>query len=586
MFSLVKATYGPLWRLLRRTGTSRARLLFTLGLMLGAGLLESATVGLLVPLLSTLTGGTDATEFIERFFPAMARFSSATRVLILCAGIFAIVLARNAVGVLTAHETGRTRRMVLVEMRRLCFERLLRAPSSLIEGKTTGEITSAFTVESARANRALEFALAVSQRAIIAIGYISAIALISLSLTVATLMLGAILGLLALVVSRRSLRLSRDIVGANAALGREVSETVGGLKVVRVTAGEAPRQEAFARASEAQARADVAMSITAQRSSALTEALGVAGAMGLTAGAHAVWIATGKLEVSHFLAFGFGLMRLLPAVNQTYAMHTAVASLTGSLEKMLGWLDLPAYPTRPYGSRPLDTIREGVRVEGLSYAYSKDQPVLRDVSFEFRAGETVAILGSSGSGKTTFASLLLRLREPVAGTITFDGVNYWDFSAASFHRAVALVEQEPFMFNCSIADNVAYGAPWVTRADVEAAIDKVQLTDVIERLPDGYGTVLGERGATLSGGQRQRLAIARAIVRNPVLLVLDEPTSALDSETEKEVVAAIDAASAGRTTVIITHRPSTVEHATRVVRLSGGRLEGVDLREVASREVG
>jgi ABC-type multidrug transport system fused ATPase/permease subunit len=586
MFSLVKTTYGPLWKLLRRTGTSRARLVFTLCLMLGAGLLESATVGLLVPLLSTLTGGTDATAFLERFFPAMAHFSPGTRVLVLCAGIFAVVLARSGVGILSAHETGRTRRLALVALRRLIFERLLRAPPSLVESKTTGEITGAFTVEAGRANRALEYTLALSQRAVIAVGYTCAIAIISLRLTAATLVLGVFLGVLTLLVTRRSLGLSREVVGANAALGREVSETVGGFKVVRATAAEDRRHETFARANEAQAQADVAMSVTAQRSSAFTEALGVAGAMGLTAGAHALWIATGTLEVAHFLAFGFGLLRLLPAVNQTYGMHTAVVQLTGSLEKMLTWLDLPTYPSRPFGTRTLDAIRDGVRVEGLSYAYVEGQPVLREVSFELRAGETVAILGTSGSGKTTFASLLLRLREPTAGTIAFDGVSHWDFSPESFHRGVALVEQEPFMFNCSVAENVAYGAPWVTRADVEAAIQKVQLADVIRQLPEGYDTVLGERGATLSGGQRQRLAIARAIVRNPVLLVLDEPTSALDSETEKEVVAAIDAASAGRTTVIITHRPSTVEHATRVVRLARGGLEGVDVRERAALEVG
>jgi ATP-binding cassette subfamily B protein len=253
---------------------------------------------------------------------------------------------------------------------------------------------------------------------------------------------------------------------------------------------------------------------------------------------------------------------------------------------MIAWLDLPSYPARPFGSRKLDELRSGIRVVGLSYAYAEGQPVLRDLSFELRAGETVAILGSSGSGKTTFANLLLRLREPAAGTIEFDGISHWEFSAESFHRAVALVEQEPFMFNCSIAENVAYGAPWVSRADVESAIQKVQLADVIRRLPEGYDTVLGERGATLSGGQRQRLAIARAIVRNPALLVLDEPTSALDSETEKEVVAAIDAASAGRTTIIITHRPSTVEHAGRVVRLSRGGLERVEVREPAAAGVG
>jgi subfamily B ATP-binding cassette protein MsbA len=586
MFSLIKATYGPLWALLTRTGTSRARLLFTVFLMLGTGVLESATVGLLVPLLSTLTGGTEATEFLGRFFPAMGRMSSGTQVLILCAGILVVVLARSAVGVLSAREAGRTRRLALVALRRSIYERLLRAPPSLVDSKTTGEVTGVLTVEATRANRALEFALALSQRAIIAAAYLAAIAIISIRLTAATLLLGVLLGLLTLLITRRSLRLSREMVQANAALAREVSETVGGFRVVRATGAEDRRHEAFARANEAQARADVAMSVTATRSSAFTEALGVAGAMGLTAGAHALWISTGALEVSHFLAFGFGLLRLLPAVNQTYGMHTAVAQQTGSLEKMLNWLDLPAYPSRPFGSRTLDAIKDGIVVRGVSYAYAEGQPVLREVSFDVRAGETVAILGASGSGKTTLANVLLRLREPTAGTIAFDGVSHWEFTPESFHRAVAVVEQEPFMFNCSIAENVAYGAPWVTRGDIEAAIQKVQLADVIRRLPDGYETVLGERGATLSGGQRQRLAIARAIVRNPVLLVLDEPTSALDAETEREVVAAIDAASAGRTTIVVTHRPSTVEHATRVVRLARGALEAVEVREAPSLEVG
>jgi ABC-type multidrug transport system fused ATPase/permease subunit len=133
------------------------------------------------------------------------------------------------------------------------------------------------------------------------------------------------------------------------------------------------------------------------------------------------------------------------------------------------------------------------------------------------------------------------------------------------------------MFNASIAENVLYGAPWLTRADAEHALHQVHLWDVVSKLPDGIDTVLGERGATLSGGQRQRLAIARAIVREPALLILDEPTSALDATTEKEVMAAIDAVSSGRTTIIITHRLSTVENARRIVRLAGGTVERVDV---------
>jgi ABC-type multidrug transport system fused ATPase/permease subunit len=244
---------------------------------------------------------------------------------------------------------------------------------------------------------------------------------------------------------------------------------------------------------------------------------------------------------------------------------------------MLRWLDLPQYPTRPFGTQTITKIAHGLTFENVSFEYGDGRKTLDGISFEIKAGETVAILGSSGSGKTTLASLLLRLREPSHGTIRFDGIDHWEFDPKCLHRVVALVEQDAFMFNASIAENVLYGAPWLTRADAEHALHQVHLWDVVSKLPDGIDTVLGERGATLSGGQRQRLAIARAIVREPALLILDEPTSALDATTEKEVMAAIDAVSSGRTTIIITHRLSTVENARRIVRLAGGTVERVDV---------
>ncbi len=547
--------------------------------MLFAGALESATVGLLVPLLSTLTSTEQAPGPLERWLPFLGDLERGQRVLALSIGILGIVVVKNLVGYAAVRVAGHLRRGMLVELRRLLLDRLLRAPMSIIENKTTGEISGAFLVEAGRANRALDYALTLAQRGIVAGGYAVAITLISLRLTAATLLLGVLLGFASVVLSRRSLRIGRDLVSSNAALGREVSESVGGLRVVRATAGQSARHASFARANEAHADADIAASVATQRAQATTETLGVAGAMGLTAAAYGMWISTGVVGLSHFLAFGFGLLRLLPALNQLYGMHTAVTSFAGSMEKVLGWLDLPSFPERPFGSRTDVTVREGVTFEGVSYLYPNGHPALRDVSFSILAGETVAILGPSGSGKTTLASLLLRLREPTRGAIRFDGVDYWDFAPESFHRGVAFVEQEPFMFNGSIAENIAYGAPWVGTAEVRDALSRVHMDEVIDRLPQGLDTILGERGATLSGGQRQRLAIARAIVRNPSLLILDEPTSALDAVTEQEVMAAIEAASAQRTTIIITHRLSTVSKAHRVVKLSAGAVEGVTVRD-------
>jgi ATP-binding cassette, subfamily B, bacterial MsbA len=570
-------TYRTLFVLLKRTGVKRGQVVATLGLMLLAGALEGSTFGLLLPLLSTLTGSSTGNDLVSRYFPQTAAFGPAARVVLLCAGTLGLFVLKNVVGYLAVRGAASIRQRALEELRRQLLDRVLYAEPAFLEKTTTGEISGIFLVEAGRANRALEYALSLTQRALIACGYAAAILVISLRLTVLTVMLGIALGAVTEFISRRSLKHGRDLASASTQLGREVSETVGGLRVVRATAAQEERAQTFNLANAEHARADVAMSFTTHRSVAANEVLGIAGAMALTAAAHILWISTGELPVSHFLAFGFGLVRLLPSLNQVYNMHAAVAGFTGSVECVLRWLNLSQYPVRPFGKKTLTSITRGLSFEDVSFGYSGGRKALDRVSFEIKAGEMTAIVGSSGSGKTTLVSLLLRLREASSGTIRIDGIDHWEFEPKSFHRAIAFVEQDPFMFNRSIAENVLYGAPWLGRADAERALRQVQLWDSVTNLPDGIDTILGERGATLSGGQRQRLAIARAIVRDPALLILDEPSSALDPVTEREVMAAIEAVSAGRTTLIITHRPTTVAGARRVIRLGDGKLEAVDV---------
>jgi len=191
---------------------------------------------------------------------------------------------------------------------------------------------------------------------------------------------------------------------------------------------------------------------------------------------------------------------------------------------------------------------------------------------EIPAGKTIALVGESGSGKSTIASLLLRFRAPTEGTIEVDGIDYWEFSPATWHQNVAVVEQEAFLFHDTLANNIGYGFPDVTRDAIRLAVNRAHLDDVVTRLPDGLETIVGERGTMLSGGQRQRLAIARALVRDPKILILDEATSALDSISEKQVQAAIRDAQEGRTVVVIAHRLSTIRHADHIVVLSQGRV--------------
>jgi len=194
------------------------------------------------------------------------------------------------------------------------------------------------------------------------------------------------------------------------------------------------------------------------------------------------------------------------------------------------------------------------------------------VTFDVVAGHTVAIVGSSGSGKSTLASLLLRLRVPTAGRIIVDGADYWEFSAESWHRSIALVEQDAFLFHGTLRENILYGWQSATEASLRHAIEAANLSEMVASLPNGLDTLVGERGAMVSGGQRQRIAIARAIVRDPGILVLDEATSHLDSVSEQLVQQALSNAARGRTTIVIAHRLSTIRDADWIVVFEHGRI--------------
>jgi ATP-binding cassette subfamily B protein/subfamily B ATP-binding cassette protein MsbA len=208
----------------------------------------------------------------------------------------------------------------------------------------------------------------------------------------------------------------------------------------------------------------------------------------------------------------------------------------------------------------------------VTFGYEADRPAVSDIRLEARPGEVVALVGPTGAGKSTLAALLTRFYDPWEGRVTFDGLDLRQVQLASLRARVALVLQDPFLLPVTVAENIAYGRPGATREDIEAAARAANAHGFIERLPEGYDTVIGEHGATLSGGERQRIAIARALLKDATVLVLDEPTSALDTQTEALLLEALECLVRGRTTFIIAHRLSTIRHADRIAVLEAGRI--------------
>ena len=268
--------------------------------------------------------------------------------------------------------------------------------------------------------------------------------------------------------------------------------------------------------------------------------------------------------------------------------QTAIAGAAAA-ERIFEILDAPS-PVEDTGTVTLAPFQRSIRFEQVGFSYDGERAVLRDFDLEVRSGETVALVGSSGGGKTTVANLLPRFWDPTSGRVTIDGVDLRDATLASLRAQIAVVTQETVLFDDTIRSNIAYGRPDLPLSEVERAAKLADAHDFICAQPQGYDTVVGERGSRLSGGQKQRIAIARAFLKDAPILILDEATSALDAETEREVQRALDKLVAfererRRTTLVIAHRLSTIRSADRIVVMSQGRVVEIGSHaELVARE--
>lgn len=484
----------------------------------------------------------------------------------------ALSLASFALNVVSGLRYTRVSAEILFDMRLALFRHLQRLSPRFYAAMPLGQIASRINSDIGEIQRvAAELALAWVGSVLFLVGSIVILIALDPLLFVVSLVLMPI-ALWALVRFRSRLENSvTDLRDCSAGIGSFLIETLQGMKLV---ASLNAQEREVARFRE---RNDAFIGALLRMRKVSYLAGGVPGLV-LAAGSGVVFmvggwrVINGDITMGTLVAFVAYQMRLMGPVQGLMGLYTGIATARVSLRRVHEILDTPVEVTEAPDAIALPSARGDVTFEDVTFTFDRGRAVLDGVVLHANPGERVALVGRSGEGKSTIADLLVRHVDPDAGRILLDGHDLRTLRLADLRRHIVVVDQDPFIFNTSMAENIRYARPDASDTDVLHAARSAGLSQLLERLPQGVLTPLGERGRALSAGERQRVAIARALLADPAVLVLDEATGALDPATEAQVVAGYEALMRGRTTIIITHRPALAQRASRVVMLDGGRI--------------
>ncbi|WP_374324126.1 lipid A export permease/ATP-binding protein MsbA [Azonexus sp.] len=456
------------------------------------------------------------------------------------------------------------------DLRRALFDTLLHLPNSYFDHHNSGHLISRITYNVTMVTGAATDAIKVVIREGMTVIFLLAYLLwMNWKLTLVMVAILPIIGLMVKKASRRFRKQSKQIQVAMGDLTHVASETIQGYRVVRSFGGEDYESTRFRQASEANMAKQLRMVKT---SATFTPALQFVTFTTMALILFLVLLLRGDASVGDLVSYITAAGMLPKPIRQLSEVSSTIQKGLAGAESIFAQLD--EAPEINDGKVEREDIRGHVEVRNLNFRYpGSEQRVLNDVCFSVEPGQMVALVGRSGSGKSTLANLIPRFYQHEDGAILLDGVSIEDYTLRNLRRHIALVTQQVTLFNDTVAANIAYGdLAGLPREQIEQAARAAYAHEFIERLPQGYDTLIGENGVTLSGGQRQRLAIARAILKNAPLLILDEATSALDTESERHIQAALESATANRTTIVIAHRLSTIEKADLILVMDQGRI--------------
>jgi subfamily B ATP-binding cassette protein MsbA len=487
-------------------------------------------------------------------------------------GFLGLVLLQGLCSMGHSYLTSWISQRVVADFRTHLFAHLQKLSLSFFTTRRTGELMSRLMNDVTVIQSLLtETPIDSAKQLVTFVGGIAFLLTMNWRLCLLILLVLPLLVVVARLFGRRLKTLSTTIQDQTASISTLVEEVLSGIRVVKSFVQTSREERRFA------SQVYAALSLSLRRAGILAVFIPTISLLTFSAAAAVLWyggsqVIEGSVTPGDLFAFVLFAGILIGPFGSAARVFAQVREAQGAMQRVFEILDtVPEIQDSP-DAIALPPLTGHVRAERVSFAYDKRHPVLEDVSFEAKPGEMVAIVGPTGAGKTTIINLLHRFYDPTAGRLTIDGHDVRRVRLESLYRQIALVPQETVLFGGTIMDNIRYGRDNATDEEIFAASRAAHAHDFISALPNGYQTVVGEKGVNFSGGQRQRLAIARAIVKNPRILLLDEATSSLDTESERLVQEALERLMEGRTTFVVAHRLTTIQRADRILVLSKGRL--------------
>lgn len=550
---------------------------------------EGLTVSFIAAFLQGLTNPEEAPikigiEWFDVLFLA-TKASAVERVYRLSALICLAVLLRSVLAYLGLFYSKLAQAHLLERIHYIIFRQLQDVSLSFYSKHRSGELVNTFTKEVTELKQFFNIISNLASNTSNLVAYLISMIVISWKLSVISIALFSLLYIGLSTTVRRIREASFAVPKANSKLSSISLEYINGARTIQGAASQEFELEKFEAAMQEAINANTKLASLSALVKPIADGVAAIILITMIVIAFTFLVTTGQLQSSSLLTFMFVLFRLLPLISVVNQAREKLGRLHGSLSNIKELLRKDNKPYLKNGYLQFENLRRGISFSNVSFGYDPKQPILKNVYLLIEKGKTTALVGASGAGKTTLADLIPRFYDPNHGIVAIDGIDLRDLEINSLRQKMAIVSQDTFIFNQTVRYNIAYGLKGISDQEIWEVIRLANATNFILDMPEQLDTVLGDRGVRLSGGQRQRLAIARALLRNPDILILDEATSALDSVTEKQIQKSLQTLSQGRTVITIAHRLSTIAKADKVVVLEQGRIvEQGQYQELLARE--